>query len=62
MAVLDVHAPEAEAIHNLTEGVILVVKLDGASNIEDDFGFLAHVEGVDSAGHLSDVVTRLAFP
>ena len=58
---LQVHAPEAEAIHRLSEGVVVVEELDRARHVEDDLGVLAHVERVDGAGHLGDVVAWLAL-
>jgi len=62
VAVLNVHAPEAEAIHGLAEGVVLVIELNGANNIEDHIGVGAHVKSVDGAGVLDDIVTWLALP
>lgn len=59
---LNIHAPEAEAVHDLTEGVVVVVEFDRAGHVEDDLRVGAHVESVDGAGHLSDVVTWLALP
>jgi len=62
VAVLNVHAPEAEAVHGLAEGVILVVKFNGADDIEDHIGVGAHVKSVDRAGVLDDIVAWLALP
>lgn len=62
MAVLDIHAPEAEAIHGLTEGIVLVVELNGADDIEDHIGVGPHVKSVDCARVLDDIVTWLALP
>lgn len=36
VAVLNIHTPEAEAVHDLTKGVVVVVKLNRALNIEDN--------------------------
>jgi hypothetical protein len=62
VAVLNIHPPEAETIHDLAEGIVLVEELNGAHNIEDDLGVLAHVQSVDGARHLRNVVTWLAHP
>lgn len=62
LAVLQIHAPETEPIHRLTEGIVVVEEFNGAGNVEDDFGILAHVQGMDCAGHLGDVVAFLADP
>ena len=62
VAMFDVHAPEAEAIHGLTEGVVLVVELNGADDIEDLIRVGAHVKSVDRAGVLDNIVTWLALP
>lgn len=56
-----IHSPEREAIHGLSESVIIVEEFNGSSHIEDNLRVLAHVQSVDSAWHLSDVVTWLAL-
>ena len=62
MAVVDIHTPEAEAIHDLTESVVIVVKFNGSHDIENDLGISAHIESVDGTWALGDIVTRLALP
>lgn len=39
----------------------LIEELDGASDVENHFRSSAHVEGVDGARHLSNIVTSLAL-
>lgn len=62
LAMLLVHPPEAEAIHNLSESIILVEELNRSHNIEDDFGIFAHEESVDRAWNFDDVVAWSAAP
>ena len=62
VAVLNVHTPEREAIHGLTKGIVLVIELDRALDIENDVGVCAHVKSVDGAWVFDDVVACLALP
>ena len=62
MAMIDIHTPEAEAIHDLTECVIIVVKFNGSHDIEHDLGISAHIESVDGTWALGDIVTWLSLP
>ena len=36
LTVLLVHSPEAEAIHDFSQGVVIVVELNGSHNVEHD--------------------------
>lgn len=44
VAMINIHAPEAESIHDLTQSVIIVVELDGSHNVEDDLGVLSMID------------------
>ena len=59
---LEIHAPEAEAIHRLAKGVVLVEELDRAHHIEQDFGVLTHPQRVNGAGVLADIITLVGLP
>jgi hypothetical protein len=60
--VLKVHAPKAEAIHSLTKSVVLIEELDRAHDVEQDFGVLAHPQGVNGTGILANVITLVGLP
>lgn len=62
MAVLNIHTPEAEAIHGLAKGIVIVVELDRARDIENNVGVCTHVERVDGAGVFDHVITWLSLP
>lgn len=62
LAVLEIHAPEAEAIHRLAKGVVLIEELDRAHDVEQDFRVLAHPECMDCAGVLTDIISLLGLP
>ena len=57
-----VHPPEAEAIHDLSQGVILVEEFNRSHNIEDNLGILTHEESVNGAWDLNYVVAWRASP
>lgn len=59
---LKVHAPEAETIHRLAKGVVLIEELDRAHHVEQNFGVLTHPQSVDGARVLADVITLVGLP
>lgn len=62
LAVLLIHAPKAETIHNLSKSVIIIEKLNRSHHVEDYSRLLTHEQGVDRTGDFDDVVARLAAP
>ena len=62
MAVFLVHTPKAEAIHDFAQSVVVVVKLDGTHDIENNFRALAHPQSMDRTWGLGYVITRLPLP
>ena len=62
MAVFLVHTPKTEAIHDFAQGVVVVVKLDGTHNIENNFGALTHPQILYRTWRLGDVITGLSLP
>jgi hypothetical protein len=57
-----VHTPEAETIHSLTKGVVVVEELDRTHDIENDLRILTHEQRVNRSGNFDNVVTWLATP
>ena len=57
-----IHAPEAEAIHDLSQSIVVVEEFNRSHHIEDDFGVLAHEESVDRAWNFDDIVAWRATP
>ena len=57
-----VHSPEAEAVHYLSQCIVLVVKLDGAHHCEYNFTTGTHIQGMDRSWNLSHIVASLANP
>lgn len=53
---LEIHAPEAEEIHDLAQGVVRLKELDRAADGEQHLRVGFHVQRVDGAGVFDDVV------
>ena len=62
LAMLLVHAPEAEAVHDLSQCIIVVEEFNRSHNVENDFRVLAHEKSVDRAWNLDNVVAWRATP
>lgn len=62
LTMLDIHPPETESIHSLSQGVVFIEELNRARDIEQNLGLLTHVQSVDCAWVLGDVITWLSLP
>lgn len=62
LTVLNVHAPEAEAIHDFSQAVVIIEKLDRSLDVEENLGAFSHPQRMDRAWVFGDVVTRLGLP
>lgn len=62
LAVLSIHPPETEPIHNLSQCIILVVEFYRSCYIEHDLRVGTHVQCVQGAWNLGHIVAWLAYP
>lgn len=62
LAVFEVQAPEAEQIHNLPQVPVRLEELDRSGDREQNLRITLHVESVDRAWILDNVVAFLGFP
>ena len=56
-----IHSPKAEAIHCLAKCVVIIEELDGTRHVKHNLGASAHVQSMDRAWHLGDVIALLAL-
>ena len=57
-----VHAPEAEQIHDLAQGAVGLEELDRASDSEQNLGVGFHVKRMDGARVFNNVISCLCNP
>lgn len=62
VAVLHVHTPKAESVHDFTQGIVIVIKFNGSHNVEDDFRLGTHVQRMNGSRILGHIITWLALP
>jgi hypothetical protein len=62
LTVLNVHAPEAEAIHDFSQAVIVMEKLDRSHDVEENLCAFSHPQRMDRAWVFGDVVPSLGLP
>lgn len=62
LTMLNIHAPEAEAIHDFSQGVIVMEKLDRSHDVEENLRAFSHPQRMDRAWVFGDVVPSLGLP